>query len=165
MSNSGKFIDTTPFLRHSGHTSAIEGLSADNSLRQDLYNKYNKTPEHIKKYRNSTKEVIGVKQLHYGIYDDDRSYENNVHGIKTLGSDHVNDCFKIKDSSGISYFLNQIKENKYHSNQREPLGKGIQRNYQFPDKTTDKDFKFGISTTGCKIFLISSLFFKRFDLC
>ena len=33
MSNSGKFSDTTPFLQHAGHTSAIQGLCADNSIR------------------------------------------------------------------------------------------------------------------------------------
>ena len=149
MSNIGKFKDKTPFLQQAGWTAAVENLSADNSLRQELYMKVKtSTPEKIKKYRNSTKEQIGVKQIHYGIYDDDKSYENYVHGIKTLGSDHVIDCITNKKDSGVNHFINVIKESKYSSSQREPLGKGLQRNYVFPDKTVTEGFRFGIPTNG-----------------
>lgn len=151
MSNSGKFFDKTPFLSQAGYTSAIEGLSADNSIRQDLFLKIKTaTPERIKKYRNSIRERVGVKQLHPGIYDDDKHYESLVHGIKTLGSDHVNDCIKIKNDSGVSHFMNEIKESYYSSNNREPIGMGLKRNYVFPEKiTSDKNFKFGMHSTGC----------------
>lgn len=37
MSNNGKFHDRTPFLRVAGITSSLEGTSADQSLRQDIY--------------------------------------------------------------------------------------------------------------------------------
>lgn len=151
MSNSGKFIDRAPFLSHAGHTSAIEGLSVDKSLRQDLYLNKVSTPDHIKKYRNSTKEKVGVKQLHYGIYDDDKTYENYVHGIKTLNSDHVEDCIINKENKGINHFLNHIRESKYATSWREPLGKGLQRNYVFPEKVTHTEkFRFGVPTVGCK---------------
>ena len=150
MSNSNKFTDRTPFIKEAGHTTAISGLSADVSLRQDLYCPRGSTPEHIKKYRKSEKEVIGTKQVHYGIYDDDRSYENSVHGVKTMRSDHVDDCIKGKNLNGVSYFLNNIKEQKYASAKREPLGSGLQRNYIFPDKVQEPGFKFGNATKGCK---------------
>lgn len=166
MSNSGKFSDKAPFLMQAGYTSAVEGLSADNSIRQDLYMKVEtRTPERIKKYRNSTKERVGVKQLHPGIYDDDKTYESYTHGIKTLYSEHVPDCIKVPGNSGVGYFLNQIKEQKYASNKREALGRGLQRNYVFPEETQKEGFRFGVKTNGCKKCFKFRLFFQGFDLC
>lgn len=37
MSNKGKFINNTPFLREAGITTAIEGNNTDQCIRQDLY--------------------------------------------------------------------------------------------------------------------------------
>lgn len=37
MSNSGKFMDSTPFIKPAGTTTATEATSSDHSLRQDLY--------------------------------------------------------------------------------------------------------------------------------
>ena len=52
---------------------------------------------------------------------------------------------------GINHFINNIQENKYAKNQREPLGQSIIRNYKFPEKVKEEEFKFGIPTTGCKL--------------
>jgi hypothetical protein len=41
-----------------------------------------------------------------------------VHGIKTLGSDHVLDCWANKNFKEFKYFLNELKEKQYHRNQR-----------------------------------------------
>lgn len=75
-----------------------------------------------------------------------------LHGVKTLGSDHVNDCIKGNNLSGVNYFINNIHEQKYARNQREPLGKSIMRNYEFPEKVKEDNFKFGVPTTGCKFY-------------
>jgi hypothetical protein len=91
-----------------------------------------------------------VKQIHYGIYDDPKDYENYIHGVKTCESEHVNDCINGRNLNGVNHFVNQIKENKYTSSQREPLGQGIMRNYVFPDKVKEDSFKFGVPTSGCK---------------
>ena len=150
MSNKNKYTDRTPFLKEAGITTAIEGLSADRSLRQDLYNQKVYTPEKLKKYRKSERELIGTKQIHYGIYDDSRDYEKKIHGMKTLGSDHVDDCIKGNNLKGINHFMNDLKEQKYASSKREPLGKGLQRDYVFLDKYKKEDFRFGVPTNGCK---------------
>ena len=151
MSNKGKFTDNTPFIPFAGVTTALEGVSVDNSLRQDLYfQPSTKTPEEILKYRNSTRERVGVKQLHHGIYDDPKDYENYVHGIKTQSSDHVSDCIKGTNLNGNQYFMNQLKEKHYASAKREPLGKSLQRDYIFPETVKQDGFKFGVPTTGCK---------------
>jgi hypothetical protein len=108
------------------------------------------TPTDIKRFRKLTRETPGVKQLHYGIYNDPRDYENYIHGIKTSDSDHVNDCIYGRNLNGVNHFVNQIHEDKYIRNQREPLGQSIIRNYTFPDKVKEESFKFGVPTTGCK---------------
>lgn len=154
MSNKGKFIDNTPFLRTSGLTTALEGVTADQSIRQDLHwRAITSTPEHIKKYRKSIREMPGVKQLHPGIFNDPKDYEDLIHGVKTQDSEHVDQCIKGSKLSGIKFFENEIKESKYARNNREPLGKSIIRNYEFPEKVREDNFKFGIPTTGCKSFI------------
>ena len=148
MSNSNYKKDMTPFLREAGVTTAVGGLSADNSIRQDVYFQPKTfTPEHIKKYRKSLKEIPGQKQVHHGIFNDNKDFETYVHGVKTNKSDHVTDCIKGDNLSGISHFVNQIKENKYASASREPLGESIKRNYEFPNQIND-EFKFGAQTKG-----------------
>lgn len=163
MSNTGKFKDKTPFIPQAGITTALAGIGTDQSIRQDIYYQVIKhhltikprthTPEHIKKFRKSTREVPGVKQIHYGIYDIPKDYENIVHGVKTSASDHVTDCIKGKNHSGINHFQNQLKESKYHSLKREPLGHPIIRDYKFPEQVTDENFKFGLPTKGSNTIL------------
>ena len=91
------------------------------------------------------------------MYDDPKIYDDMLHGDKTKNSDHVTDCIKGGNHSGVGYFLNSYKEEKYARNQREPLGKSIIRNYKFPDKVTETEFKFGIPTGGCKFKLLQIL--------
>ena len=151
MSYAEKAIDRTPFIPGAGvaSASALEGASADQSIRQDLYfNPSTTTPDNIKKYRDSTRQRIGVKQLHPGIYDDPKDYENLVHGVKTKSSDHVPDCIKGANIDGNKFFMNQLAESHYASSKREPLGKSIVRNYKFPEQVKDDNFRFGIPTTG-----------------
>ena len=45
--------------------------------------------------------------------------------------------------------FNQIKEAKYQSHKREPLGKGLSRDYQMPTDTHNSDFRFGIKSSQC----------------
>ena len=151
MSYAEKAIDRTPFIPGAGiaSASALEGVNADMSLRQDLYYQPSTTtPDSIKKYRESTRQKIGVKQLHPGIYDDPKDYENLVHGVPTADSDHVPDCIKGANIDGNKFFMNQLAESHYASSKREPLGKSIVRNYKFPEIVKNDDFRFGIPTTG-----------------
>jgi hypothetical protein len=93
-----------------------------------------------------------VKQIHPGIYNDPKDFEDLIHGVKTAESDHVNQCIVGRNLTGIKNFINNIYENKYARNQREPLGKSIIRNYKIPEKVKEEDFRFGVPTTGCKNF-------------
>ena len=151
MSYAEKAIDRTPFIPGAGiaSASALEGASADQSIRQDLYfSPSTKTPDNIKKFRDSTRQRVGIKQIHRGIYDDPKDYEDMIHGIKTKNSDHVPDCIKGANIDGNKFFMNQLAESHYASSKREPLGKSIVRNYKFPEQVKDDNFRFGIPTTG-----------------
>ena len=146
-----KAIDRTPFIPGAGafQGSLLKGLSADMSIRQDLYfSPKTTTPDNIKKYRDSIRQRVGVKQIHPGIYDDPKDYENMVHGITSQSSDHVPDVIKGLNMDGNKYFMNQLAESNYASNKREPLGKSIVRNYNFPDTVKKDGFKFGLPSTG-----------------
>ena len=37
MSNTGKFVDSSPFIRCAGMTTASQVVTSDHSLRQDVY--------------------------------------------------------------------------------------------------------------------------------
>lgn len=148
MSNKNQFVDRTPFIRDAGFVTTVDGECASACFQREDVDRL-PTPDNIRKYRKSEKEFPGRKQIHYGIYDDPKDYEEYLHGVKTLDSDHVNDCIKGRNLSGINYFVNSIKESKYAKNQREPLGKSIIRNYEFPEKYKENEFRFGIPTSGC----------------
>jgi len=68
--------------------------------------------------------------------------------VKTKESEHVDDCIKGNNLTGVNYFLNNIKENQYATAKREPLGKPIIRNYEFPEEVKQDQFRFGVQTTG-----------------
>ncbi len=93
-----------------------------------------------------------MKQLHYGVFNDPKDYEGILHGVKTLESDHVTDCIKGGNLGGVKYFMNKIQEDKYKRNQREPLGRSIIRNYDFPEKVRDESFKFGVPSSGSSLY-------------
>ena len=104
-----KFIDSTPFIPGAGVPTSTFQNTVDHSIRQDLYfTPDTQTPDHIKKYRDSTHQRIGVKQLHPGIYDDPKFYEDLTHGMKSRPSDHVPDCIKGANIDGNKFFMNLI---------------------------------------------------------
>ena len=146
-----KAIDRTPFIPGAGVPSEtiLNGVSADQSIRQDLYfSPSTTTPDNIKKYRDSTRQRVGVKQLHPGIYDDPKFYEELTHGMKSKPSDHVPDCIKGANIDGNKFFMNQLAESHYASAKKEPLGKSLKRDYIFPEEVKKENFRFGVPTTG-----------------
>ena len=144
-----KFHDQTPFIPGAGIPTSTSLNTVDHSVRQDLYfTPESQTPDHIKKYRDSTHQRIGVKQLHPGIYDDPKFYEDLTHGMKSKPSDHVPDCIKGANIDGNKFFMNQLAESHYASKKREPLGKSLQRDYIFPEEVKNANFKFGVPTKG-----------------
>ena len=144
-----KFIDSTPFIPGAGVPTTTSQNTVDHSIRQDLYfTPDTQTPDHIKKYRDSTHQRIGVKQLHPGIYDDPKFYEDLTHGMKSRPSDHVPDCIKGANIDGNKFFMNQLAESHYASKKREPLGKSLVRDYTFPEEVKNEQFRFGVPTKG-----------------
>lgn len=90
-----------------------------------------------------------MKQVHPGLMGDaPKVAENHAFGKKTYGSDHVNGVIKAQNMAGLAERFNDIKEGKYASMVKEPLGKGFERGYNWPDKTNDNKFKFGVPTVG-----------------
>ena len=151
MSYVEKAIDRVPFIPYAGSYQSMKSKdnNIDMNLRPDLYfSPETTTPDKIKKYRDSLRQRVGVKQLHPGIYDDPRDYENLRHGKTTKSSDHVPDVIKGLNLNGNNSFMNELAESRYASNKREPLGKSIVRNYKFPEVVKSADFKFGVPTTG-----------------
>ena len=151
MSYAEKAIDRVPFIPYAGsyQSSKTKDSNIDMNLRPDLYfSPETKTPDNIKKYRDSLRQSVGVKQIHPGLYDDPRDYENLRHGITSKSSDHVPDLIKGLNLDGNKEFMNELSESRYASNKREPLGKSIVRNYKFPEVVKSTDFKFGIPTSG-----------------
>lgn len=49
---------------------------------------------------------------------------------------------------GLADRFNDIKEDKYGSHVREPLGAGYKRVYDWPEKTENGNMQFGVSSQG-----------------
>jgi hypothetical protein len=65
------------------------------------------------------------------------------------GSDHVDEVIKAQDMTGLAARFNDIKEAKYASNLREPLFKGFERKYAWPEQIENKEnYPFGLPTVS-----------------
>ena len=51
---------------------------------------------------------------------------------------------KFKNLVGLADRFNDIKEDKYGSHNREPLGNGFSRQYDWPDRCENGAMKFGV---------------------
>ena len=60
--------------------------------------------------------------------------EGFSYGKQTYGSEHVNEVIKAQNLAGLADKFNEIKENKYASHVKEPLGMGFSRAYNWPGK-------------------------------
>lgn len=145
--------DPIPKIRTAGHQ--IVGVrdreNADFNIRQDVHlpADHPSTPEHLKKYRKSHVNEPGKIQKHWGVADDAKKFpENYSYGKSTYGSEHVDQVIKAQTLAGLADKFNDIKEAKYASHVKEPLGKGFSRQYQWPDKTANGEIQFGVPSQG-----------------
>jgi hypothetical protein len=146
MSNVGKFRDPIPLIRPAGITTALEDDGADKCVKQDQFYQAPDTPPHIKKYRKSFNNQPGMKQKHYGMADDPELDNNFAFGKKTYGSEHVGEVIKAQNLAGLADYNNSLKEAKYHSHIKEPLGKTYVRGFKMPGVVETEEFKFGVPT-------------------
>jgi hypothetical protein len=129
--------DPIPKIRGAGYQ--IVGVrdreNADFSIRQDVHlpSDAPSTPEHLKKYRKSHVNEPGKIQKHWGVADDQKRFaENYSYGKATYSSDPVEKVIKAQTLAGLADKFNDIKEAQYASHNREPLGKGFSRQYDWP---------------------------------
>lgn len=146
MSNTGKFYDPIPRIRPAGVTTAIKDEGSVKCIKQDEFYKAPDTPPHIKKYRKSFNNQPGIKQKHYGLVDDNMPDQRFTYGKQTIESEHVGEVIKAQNLAGLADYKNDLKEGKYNSHIREPLGKSYQRGYNYPDQIKTSDFQFGVPT-------------------
>jgi len=104
------------------------------------------TPEHIKKYRKSEKNAFGKTITHYGKVDDVLPPDSHTYGLVTADSIHVPHVLTDKGTEGVQGYVREIREQNYQRNLKEPLGKAGSRNYEWPTKAEDPNFRFGVST-------------------
>jgi hypothetical protein len=105
--------------------------SADNCIRADIHKTDRQTtPDALKKFRKSQNDKPGQKQTHPGLYNDP-AYKpaDHSYGKHTYDSEHVDRVIKAQNLAGLADKFNDIKEGKYHSAVREPLGKSFLRVY------------------------------------
>jgi hypothetical protein len=50
--------------------------------------------------------------------------------------------------NGLAEVFNNIKESKYASQKKEPLGQGYQRGYNWPQQAQNGAIAFGVATVG-----------------
>jgi len=88
------------------------------------------TPEAIRKYRKSFRNEPGIRVVHPGLVEHVENLDRNLaYGKLTQGSESINGVIKSQNLIGMTEKFNQIKEAKYQSHKREPLGQGLTRDY------------------------------------
>ena len=88
--------------------------------------------------------------VHHGLVEHVENLDRNrTYGKQTQGSENINGVIKAQNLVGMSEKFNSIKEAKYQSHKREPLGQGLTRDYQMPVQTKNPDFRFGVSSSQC----------------
>ena len=144
MSNVGRFVDRNPGLRSAGMVTVVAEEGTQKCLQPPVAR--TQTPPHIQRYRKSSSDGPGVKQTHFGLVDVPLPPPSHIYGKKTYESDHVNEIIRQQNFQGFTEFSNEIKEQRYASARREPLGQTLTRNYAYPATVTQGDFKFGVPT-------------------
>lgn len=147
MSNSGKFRDPIPRIRPAGVTTTIMDEGSHKCIKQDEFFQPPGTPEHIKKYRKSFNNQPGIRQKHYGVVDDE-PYDKKFQFKKNNKSEHVGEVIKAQNLAGLADYNNDLKEGKYNSHVREPLGKSYVRGYNLPEEVKKKEFQYGVPTVS-----------------
>jgi len=113
------------------------------------------TPENIKRFRTS-QFGPGQRQIHYGVLRDEQRKQKRVsqlppsqqiYGVGTKDSEHVNDLFESAKLSTVDQKLNEIKERVYRES-NVVLGKAKGFGHKLPAKTQTKDFAFGVKESA-----------------
>lgn len=141
MSNIGKYLDRNPGLRTAGVVTTIPDDSTKACIQPQPIRET--TPEKIKKYRKSFNDEPGMKQIHYGVVEDPLPAPTFIYGKKTYVSDHVNEIIGPNKSQSLAQYEKELKEKKYASSIKEPLGRGFERGYEYPQEVHKNGFKFG----------------------
>ena len=109
------------------------------------------TPEHIRKYRQSFRHEPGQRMVHPGLQSDMENLDRNkVQGKETVGSEPNENIVKAQNFNGLAVKFNEIKESKYATHKKEPLGRGLTRDYEWPSSVTGPNFEFGVGSNRCE---------------
>lgn len=107
------------------------------------------TPPHAKKFRKTTAQEVGLKQIHPGMQGDKQVIpENHSYGRKVEKNEGVEHVIKAQNMNGFADRSNDVLEGKYASSIREPLGGGYKRGYNWPNAAENGSIAFGVATTG-----------------
>lgn len=120
-------------------------------IRSELFSNQHEgncgTPDHTRKFRKTTAQQVGLKQVHPGMQDDVQNVpDNHSYGRKVLKTEGVNHVIKAQNLTGFANNANDIHEGKYASSIREPLGQGYKRGYQWPEQAEAGSIAFGKMT-------------------
>jgi len=142
--------DTAPFVSAAGLVKPGGTESTEQCLKSGLdpRNVRPRTPPEIKKYRDSFQNQPGLSFIHPGLVNQPLPPPHHRHGVKTTTGDHVGDSMFQVPPTELGDFVNSLKEAKYLSNVREPVGVSYSRNHKLPEETKQNEFPgFGKSSS------------------
>ena len=144
--------DPLPRLRPAGVVPKCSDSTAYECVHADTQGKRPTTPNQIKKYRQSYRNQPGIRIIHYGLQEDAKNLDMNCRfGRTSVVSDPVNVVIKAQNLNGLADKFNDIMESKYASQQMEPLGRPVNREYNWPKSISEnRNFKFGVKSKECE---------------
>ena len=109
------------------------------------------TPPEVQKWRKSNYATPGQRIVHPGMIKDFEGRDPTAQefGAILVKSDHVEDVWRQPGAdSEYNAVVHAQKEAHYASVKHEPLGKSYNRGHALPDKTTERKFQFGKSSSS-----------------
>ena len=107
------------------------------------------TPPNIRKFRKTNNMDPGQIMVHPGLQEGQPSLPKGYNfGRPTAHTDPVDVVIKAQNLNGLADKFNDIKEGKYASAVREPLGQSYQRVYNWPKQIAQEQGKhtYGVPT-------------------
>jgi hypothetical protein len=122
MKKEGRFRDYIPHIPPAGRSTVVPlNDSAAMDVQSEIYYPAPMTPVFDRRFRTST--VPGEIRVHHSLKDQKLPAEEFRYGIRGIKGTTTEQCMKAGQKFGIEEYQQSVKERKYESNIKEPLGR------------------------------------------
>jgi hypothetical protein len=144
MLETGQIRDPIRGIRPAGKSTAIFDDSAQKDVQSEIYFPLPPTPRSLQRFRRNY--IPGEINRHYGYHDLKLPAKDFTYGSQTNSGISAAATLEAGKKEGIAEYMRMRAEQTYASTKREPLGRAIDRGYNYPGPIkNDASFRFGMA--------------------